>query len=278
MGASESLLTRATLDVYRENITRVGHHLEIGTKAGWYLTQCNPPPEVGFTLLDRNPFNLTCTRKTLESNGYRTIQTHRTDIFDLPSSRRTFNSVGMNFVFNDLPGNICTQMDRTIETYKPYFDRDVCVFGNSLLGFIPGHPMNPAIRKDSEFVDDGPESIEVILNRHFEEYFVRIVAFDPEQRGFGVTWWGRRLRWKRKKVPPEYEHLLWGKKSFCIMENPAELIERPERESQQLLEASKVSQEATKGIEAPEEKEEVKEREPELTRVRLRSDEESNRI
>merc|ERR1719471_530206 len=122
--------------------------------------------------------------------------------------------------------------------------------------------MNAAIRKDGEFLEDGPEHIEVILNRHFEEYFVRIVAFDPEHRGFGVTWWGRRLRWKRKKVPPEFQHFLWGQKSFCVMENPAELLDAPEKQEQQLIESSSVRQEEMKVIESVEEKEEIKEREP----------------
>lgn len=280
MGASESLLTRATLDLYRAQITKTGHHLELGTKAGWYLMQVNPPLEVGFTLTDKNPYNLTLTRKTLERNGYKTIECIKTDVFNIPDTGRTFHSVGMNFVFNEIPGSICTQIDRTIESYKPYFDRDVTIFGNSLLGFIPGHPMNPAVRKDADFTEDGPEHIEVILNRHFEDSSVRVVAYDPEHGGFGVTWWGHRLRWKRKKVPPEYHHLLWPKKAFCITANPAELVERPEKERQALLEATSVKEtesieaKETESIEAPAEEE----KEKEFTRVRVRSDEDSEKI
>ena len=47
--------------------------------------------------------------------------------------------------------------------------------------------MNPGVARDADFLEDGPEHIECILNRHFEESNVQVVAYDPEHGGFGVV-------------------------------------------------------------------------------------------
>jgi len=230
MGAQESVLTRKTLDLYRNQLTRTGHHLEVGAKTCWYLMQANAEClPISYTLVDRNKFNLTTSLRTLKQHGIKNIETVHADVFDLPRTDRHFSSVGMNLVFNKMSGNHTTKMDRLIESLKPFFDRDIVFFGSTLVGEIPLHPMNRMVHPESLMKTDTPEHVEVILDRHFEEYSMRVVGFDPEQRAFGVVWTGTRLRWRRKKVPEEYQQFLWGHKGLCITETREEDFLYPER-------------------------------------------------
>lgn len=230
MGAQESVLTRATLDLYRSQLTTKGHHLEVGAKTCWYLMQSNAElSPISYTLLDRNKFNLTSSVRTLKQHGIKNIETMHADVFDLPKTERHFQSVGMNLVFNKMSGNHTTKMDRLIESLKPFFDRDITFFGSTLVGEIPLHPMNRMVDPEALYKSDTPEHVEVILDRHFEEYKMRVVGFDPEMRGYGIVWQGTRLRWRRKKVPEDYVQYLWGHKGICIAETREEDFLYPER-------------------------------------------------
>ena len=70
MGAQESILTRQTIALYQQKVTTVGYHLEVGVKSGWCLMHAEGKRKVNYTLLDKNRYHLTISKRMLHQYGY----------------------------------------------------------------------------------------------------------------------------------------------------------------------------------------------------------------
>jgi hypothetical protein len=108
-------------------------HLDVGVGTGWFLDHCNWPIETPqITLLDLNENSLSVASKRIRRYAPATIQANVLDPVDLGDLR--FDSIGMNYLFHCLPGELESKVATVASSLCPYLAADGVLFGSTILG------------------------------------------------------------------------------------------------------------------------------------------------
>lgn len=108
-------------------------HLDVGVGTGWFLDHCDWPVETPqITLLDLNENSLSVASKRIRRYAPTTIQANVLDPIDLGDAR--FGSIGANYLFHCLPGEIESKATTVAASLGPYLASDGVLFGSTILG------------------------------------------------------------------------------------------------------------------------------------------------
>jgi SAM-dependent methyltransferase len=108
-------------------------HLDVGVGTGWFLDQCRWPVEnPQITLLDLNENSLSTASDRIRRYAPATVQANVLDPVDLGDSR--FDSIGANFLFHCLPGELEWKATTVASNLRPYLASGGVLFGSTILG------------------------------------------------------------------------------------------------------------------------------------------------
>ncbi|HEX2459813.1 MAG TPA: class I SAM-dependent methyltransferase [Vicinamibacterales bacterium] len=108
-------------------------HLDVGVGTGWFLDQCRWPVEnPQITLLDLNENSLSAASDRIRRYAPATVQANVLDPVDLGDSR--FDSIGANFLFHCLPGELKWKAATVATNLRPYLASGGVLFGSTILG------------------------------------------------------------------------------------------------------------------------------------------------
>jgi hypothetical protein len=114
--------------------THVGaRHLDVGVGTGWFLDRCSWPVESpSITLLDLNEHSLSAASDRIRRYAPATVQANVLDPVDLGDSH--FDSIGANFLFHCLPGELEWKAATVASHLRPYLASGGVLFGSTILG------------------------------------------------------------------------------------------------------------------------------------------------
>jgi hypothetical protein len=113
-------------------------HLDVGVGTGWFLDRCRWPVESpGITLLDLNGNSLSAASHRIRRYAPVTVQANVLDPVDLGDTR--FDSIGANFLFHCLPGDLEWKAATVASHLRPYLASSGVLFGSTILGRGVGH-------------------------------------------------------------------------------------------------------------------------------------------
>ena len=108
-------------------------HLDVGVGTGWFLEHCDWPVDTPqITLLDLNENSLAVASKRIRRHAPATMQANVLDPVDLGDVR--FDSIGTNYLFHCLPGEIESKAATVASNLCPYLSSDGVLFGSTILG------------------------------------------------------------------------------------------------------------------------------------------------
>jgi Methyltransferase domain len=108
-------------------------HLDVGVGTGWFLDRCRWPVESPkITLLDLNENSLSKASDRIRRYAPATVQANVLDPVDLGDAR--FDSIGANFLFHCLPGQLEWKVATVASNLRPYLASDGVLFGSTILG------------------------------------------------------------------------------------------------------------------------------------------------
>ena len=108
-------------------------HLDVGVGTGWFLDRCEWPVETPqITLVDLNENSLSVASKRIRRYAPATIQANVLDPVDLGDAR--FDSIGANFLFHCLPGELGSKVTKVASSLCPYLAPGGVFFGSTILG------------------------------------------------------------------------------------------------------------------------------------------------
>jgi ubiquinone/menaquinone biosynthesis C-methylase UbiE len=94
-------------------------HLDVGVGTGWFLDHCSwPVEEPRITLLDLNENSLSAASDRINRYTPTTVQRNVLDPVELGDAR--FDSIGANFLFHCLPGEIAWKAARVASNLRPH--------------------------------------------------------------------------------------------------------------------------------------------------------------
>jgi hypothetical protein len=108
-------------------------HLDVGVGTGWFLDHCQWPVEKPqITLLDLNENSLSSASDRIRRHAPATVQANVLDPVDLGHAR--FDSIGANFLFHCLPGELEWKAATVASNLRPYVTSGGVLFGSTILG------------------------------------------------------------------------------------------------------------------------------------------------
>ena len=108
-------------------------HLDVGVGTGWFLDHCRWPVErPQITLLDLNENSLSTASDRIRRYAPATVQANVLGPVDLGDSR--FDSIGANFLFHCLPGELEWKTTSVASNLRPYLASGGVFFGSTILG------------------------------------------------------------------------------------------------------------------------------------------------
>ena len=119
--------------------THVGaRHLDVGVGTGWFLDHTTWPVErPQITLLDLNENSLSAASERLRRYSPATVQANVLEPVDLADAR--FDSIGANFLFHCLPGELEWKAATVASNLRPYLAPGGVLFGSTILGLDVSH-------------------------------------------------------------------------------------------------------------------------------------------
>jgi SAM-dependent methyltransferase len=138
LGFSNSLIwrcpSRNLVDLYSRHLS--ADHLDIGVGTGYFLDRATfPVAQPAITLLDPNAECLATAVARISRYKPRTVQADA--LVPWPETLGTFQSIGLNYVFHCLPGNMG---EKTVlfDHLRPHLAPGGTVFGSTILqGDVP---------------------------------------------------------------------------------------------------------------------------------------------
>jgi len=111
------------------------HHLDVGVGTGWFLDHCRWPVESPqITLLDLNENSLSAASDRIRRYAPATVQANVLEPVDLGDAR--FESIGANFLFHCLPGELEWKAATVASNLRPYLASGGVLFGSTILGSV----------------------------------------------------------------------------------------------------------------------------------------------
>ena len=108
-------------------------HLDVGVGTGWFLDHCSWPVESPqLTLLDLDENSLSAASDRISRYAPATVRANVLDPVDLGASR--FDSIGANFLFHCLPGELEWKATTVASNLRPYLASGGVLFGSTILG------------------------------------------------------------------------------------------------------------------------------------------------
>ena len=108
-------------------------HLDVGVGTGWFLDHCRWPVESPkITLLDLNQNSLSAASDRIRRYAPATVQANVLDRVDLGDA--LFDSIGANFLFHCLPGELEGKAATVASNLRPYLASGGVFFGSTILG------------------------------------------------------------------------------------------------------------------------------------------------
>ncbi len=105
----------------------------MGVGTGWFLDHCRWPVEnPQITLLDLNENSLSAASGRIHRYAPETVQANVLDPVDLADAR--FDSIGANFLFHCLPGELEWKATTVASNLRPYLAAGGVLFGSTILG------------------------------------------------------------------------------------------------------------------------------------------------
>ena len=119
--------------------THVGaRHLDVGVGTGWFLDHTSWPVErPQITLLDLNENSLSAASKRLRRYSPATVQANVLEPVGLGDA--CFDSIGANFLFHCLPGELEWKAATVASNLRPYLAHGGVFFGSTILGRDVSH-------------------------------------------------------------------------------------------------------------------------------------------
>ncbi len=108
-------------------------HLDVGVGTGWFLDKCKWPVETPeITLLDLNGNSLSVASQRIRRYAPATI---RADVLaPVELGERRFDSIGANYLFHCLPGELEWKARTVASNLRPYLASGGVFFGSTILG------------------------------------------------------------------------------------------------------------------------------------------------
>ena len=108
-------------------------HLDVGVGTGWFLDHCRWPVESPkIMLLDLNENSLSAASDRIRRYSPATVQANVLDRVDLGDA--LFESIGANFLFHCLPGELERKAATVASNLRPYLASGGVFFGSTILG------------------------------------------------------------------------------------------------------------------------------------------------
>ena len=108
-------------------------HLDVGVGTGWFLDHCKWPVESPqITLLDLNESSLSAASDRIRRHAPATVQANVLEPVDFGDAR--FDSIGANFLFHCLPGELEWKAATVASNLRPYLAPGGVLFGSTILG------------------------------------------------------------------------------------------------------------------------------------------------
>ena len=108
-------------------------HLDVGVGTGWFLDHCRWPVESPkITLLDLNENSLSAASDRIRRYAPATVQANVLGRVDLGDA--LFESIGVNFLFHCLPGELEGKAATVASNLRPYLASGGVFFGSTILG------------------------------------------------------------------------------------------------------------------------------------------------
>ncbi|HRQ87922.1 MAG TPA: class I SAM-dependent methyltransferase [Bacteroidia bacterium] len=187
--------TEKQLGHYLAHITP--NHLEVGVGTGYYPAHSIPSAKPRIALLDINGNCLERAAARLAPFKPEVYQRNVLEPFELPGPQ--FDSVGMNYLLQCLPGRLEDKAGAVLDHVIPFLDNDGVVFGATVLGRDVQRPliarMLMAVYNWRGFFSNAEDSLGGIMEALSERFRV----FNVEVRGCVVLFWGRGLKEKYRK-------------------------------------------------------------------------------
>ena len=172
--------TKLILDFYNQHVS--GKHLDIGVGSGYFLDNCKffkPNPIIA--LVDLNPNSLQFTAQRISRYKPTTLIAN---VFQpLPLDSTDFESIGLNYLLDCLPGNNMLNKGIVFKNIKTLLKDHGVIFGTTILG--KGGSQNLFARQlirtyNAKGIfgntDDSREDLETILQENFHSYDIRVVG------------------------------------------------------------------------------------------------------
>lgn len=165
--------TKHILAFYNQHIS--AHHLDVGVGTGYFLDKCRfPVSNPRIMLLDINEVNLQRASERIQRYH---PETHQANVLEpIQLGDRRFDSVGINYVFHCLPGNLMSKAI-VFESLKRYVNTDGVIFGTTILN--QGVPQGMLARRFTQTyndkgifgnADDSLADLEDVLKEQFRSY------------------------------------------------------------------------------------------------------------
>lgn len=165
--------TKHILAFYNQHIS--AHHLDVGVGTGYFLDRCQfPVSNPRIMLLDINEVNL--QRASQRIQRYHP-QIHQANVLEpIQLGDRSFDSIGINYVFHCLPGNLMSKAV-VFESLKRYLNTGGSIFGTTILN--KGVPQGALARRFTQIyndkgifgnADDSLADLEDVLKEQFRTY------------------------------------------------------------------------------------------------------------
>ncbi len=108
-------------------------HLDIGVGTGWFLDRCKWPVDMPqITLLDLNENSLSKASQRIRRYAPATVRANVLDPVEL--GERRFDSIGANYLFHCLPGELESKVRTVASNVRPYLASGGVLFGSTILG------------------------------------------------------------------------------------------------------------------------------------------------
>jgi Methyltransferase domain len=157
-------------------------HLDVGVGTGWFLDHCSWPVESPqITLLDLNENSLSAASNRIRRYAPATVQANVLDPVGLGDAR--FDSIGANFLFHCLPGELEWKATTVASNLRPYLASGGVLFGSTILGRgvthnLLGRRLMRLYNRKGIFsnIEDDREGLERALASHVNDLEIEVIG------------------------------------------------------------------------------------------------------
>ena len=179
--------TQKLLQFYNKHVS--ANHLDVGVGTGYYLDHCQfPAAAPQLALLDLNPNSLETTTQRVAR--YKPVSYQHNVLEPLNVNGASFDSIGVNYLFHCLPGNIQSK-SVVLDNLKRTLNPGGVIFGSTLLqkgvnrGRLAKGLMHTYNRKGIFCnTEDSLEALKTNLAQRF-------ATFEVEVAGCAALFWGK---------------------------------------------------------------------------------------